>query len=455
MIKTIKWHDYKVLKDLELDFNNHQNNKIFNTIILAGENGTGKSTILNSLATFLNAGTFEPFAEIIYNTDENSYKLYKNEDNPVIHMRQDLNNGGASSKNNNMDRISNDKEDIRYYGVQYSRAKSGFNTAPVRTIMTSQLDDSKYFNDDSDDYTNIKQLIVDIDSQDDKLCHKELMTRKTLKDEEFEPICKMIRFKRAFNNFFENIKFIGIDDENRDEKRIIFEKHGDIISIDELSTGEKQIVFRGAQMLRNMNNIQGGLILIDEPELSMHPKWQEKILKFYKDLFTDVNGNQNVQMIITTHSDYVIKSALEDTNNNLIIILNDNNGTIEPNYIASPCILPIITSAEVNYLAFGICSIDYHAQLYGYLQNKIAHKESTAECSVKHCDDYIAQSQLYNNNYAFQSHYTSPITHHTTTYNTLPTYIRNKIDHPDFKTSFSKSQLESSIEFLRQLCQLP
>ena len=452
MIKTIKWHDYRVLKNLELNFSDLQNNdQIFNTIILAGENGTGKSTILDSIATFLNIGTFEPFEKIIYSIDNKSYTLYKYEGSPITHIRKDLSNGASANKNNDRGEVARDLEDIRYYGVQYSRAKSGFNTNPVRTIMTSQLDDSKYFNDDSDDYTNIKQLIVDIDSQDDKLCRKELKTRKVLNNEEFEPRCKMMRFEKAFNNFFENIKFIGIDDENRDEKRIIFEKHGNIISIDELSTGEKQIVFRGAQMLRNMNNMHGGIVLIDEPELSMHPKWQEKILKFYKDLFTDENGNQTVQMIISTHSDYVIKSALEDINNNLIIILNDDNGVINPNYITSPCILPIITASEVNYLAFGVYSIDYHAQLYGYLQNKIAQTENASECSVKHCDDYIKQSQLYNSNYTFQSQHPK----YGTLYNTLPTYIRNKIDHPDFKNSFTQAQLKLSTEFLRQLCQLP
>ena len=284
MIKTIKWHDYRVLKNLELNFSDLQNNdQIFNTIILAGENGTGKSTILDSIATFLNIGTFEPFEKIIYSIDNKSYTLYKYEGSPITHIRKDLSNGASANKNNDRGEVARDLEDIRYYGVQYSRAKSGFNTNPVRTIMTSQLDDSKYFNDDSDDYTNIKQLIVDIDSQDDKLCRKELKTRKVLNNEEFEPRCKMMRFEKAFNNFFENIKFIGIDDENRDEKRIIFEKHGNIISIDELSTGEKQIVFRGAQMLRNMNNMHGGIVLIDEPELSMHPKWQEKILKFWKE----------------------------------------------------------------------------------------------------------------------------------------------------------------------------
>ena len=85
------------------------------------------------------------------------------------------------------------------------------------------------------------------------------------------------------------------------------------------------------------------------------------------------------------------------------------------------------------------------------MQNKIAQTENASECSVKHCDDYIIQSQLYNSSYTFQSQHPN----YGTLYNTLPTYIRNKIDHPDFKNSFTQAQLQLSTEFLRQLCQLP
>ena len=41
MISKIKWKNHSVLGSLELDFTK-DNGKIYNTIILAGENGTGK-----------------------------------------------------------------------------------------------------------------------------------------------------------------------------------------------------------------------------------------------------------------------------------------------------------------------------------------------------------------------------------------------------------------------------
>ena len=112
------------------------------------------------------------------------------------------------------------------------------------------------------------------------------------------------------------------------EQVVLFRKNGREISIDNLSTGEKQIVFRGATLLRNNGLLHNGYVMIDEPELSMHPKWQERILPFYKNLFSN-NAGQFVQLFLATHSDRVLKSAAEKLEDTLIIILSDNDGLIE------------------------------------------------------------------------------------------------------------------------------
>ena len=65
-----------------------------------------------------------------------------------------------------MDSINNDIFDIRHYGCSYSKARSGFTTDKVKSVTTSQLDSNKYENDSNENFTSIKQLIVDIDTQD-------------------------------------------------------------------------------------------------------------------------------------------------------------------------------------------------------------------------------------------------------------------------------------------------
>ena len=47
----IKWNNHNILGNIELDFIK-PHGSVYDTIILAGENGTGKTTILETLATF-------------------------------------------------------------------------------------------------------------------------------------------------------------------------------------------------------------------------------------------------------------------------------------------------------------------------------------------------------------------------------------------------------------------
>ena len=448
MIKKIRWENHEILGNLELDFLK-QDGTPYNTIILAGENGTGKTTILETLAEFLNLGSIKPFKEIEYIINENPYKIskyYSYEDEYGFHIRKNLNNGAITdvhtNKNNNLQILNSDLEDIRYYGFVYSKARSGFVAGKIKNTSTQQLDSNKYENDENNDFTFLKQLIVNVASQD----NAELMRKfknNELESDFFEKNSKLFRFTKAFNGFFNDIKFKEVDFEDPNELKILFEKNNKEIAIDALSTGEKQIVFRGAYLLRNLKNISNGTVLIDEPELSMHPKWQEKILKYYRDLFTD-NGVQNQQIIIATHSDYVIKSALEDKDNVLIIDLSNNNGNIITRKItSSELVLPTVTAAETNYLVFGIPSPEYHISLYGYLQ----YKSGTLQ-SIKDCDDYIVSCiPTYN-----PKIHKKISGYRTTTYKTLPTYIRNAIDHPLQTNIYTRAELECSIELLRNLC---
>lgn len=51
-----------------------------------------------------------------------------------------------------------------------------------------------------------------------------------------------------------------------------------------------------------------GIVLIDEIELHMHPAWQRKILRVFKNTFP------NIQFIVTTHSPIILSEANEDYN---------------------------------------------------------------------------------------------------------------------------------------------
>lgn len=446
-IRKIKWKNHAVLGDLELDFTNPSSGQPFDTVIFAGENGTGKTSILETLATFLNIGTFEPFDFIEYETNGETYRAIPQTDYADHLTFFDLVNPDGSirkirsDKSNNMQSISADNLDIRNYGCVFSKARADYKTQKIQSTTTKKLDTDKYDVDNEDDFTSLKQLIIDVENQDNSEyveINKGLGTAPK-SWEDFYVTSKIYRFKSAFDNFFGLLKYYKVSDVGS-EKNILFKKNGKSVSIDKLSTGEKQIVFRGIYLLKNSKNLEGATILIDEPELSMHPKWQNNALKYYKDLFFE-GGVQVAQLFFASHSEHVLKESLSDKTNNLVIVLRDDNGIIKAKRVDAPWVLPSITAAETSYLAFDIVSNDYHIELYGWLQDK------KGGLNVKACDNFIKTRPEY-----ISSLHEKPSSHGATTYDTLSTFIRNVIHHPDPTRTFNESELRTSIELLIKLC---
>lgn len=441
-IRKVKWDNHPILKDLELSFVKNDNTA-YESVIIAGENGVGKTSILQTISTFLNKGTFEFFEFIEYEVDGKIYlalpttgdrkSFFRIKDgDEIINVNTDKNHLNPT--------IDNDPKNIRFHGSVFSKARADFKTEKISHTTTKELDTDKYDIDESDNFTQLKQLIVDIENQDNSeysnLNRNLGPNPKTWDD--FYNTSKMFRFTNAFNNFFDYLKYEKVSDING-EKTILFKKGAASINIDNLSTGEKQIVFRGSYLLKNINKLEGAIIMIDEPEISMHPKWQRKILDYYKTLFTNDSGNLISQLFFSTHSEHVINNALQDKNENIVIVINISGA----HKIDAPSILPSITFAETNYLAFGIETNDYHIELYGYYQQK---KSLT---SIKDTDNMIKTET----NYDVVKHrktYNHP--NGRTTYETLPTYIRNVIDHPDAIHSYSEEELRESIRFLIDIC---
>ncbi|PWW30826.1 AAA family ATPase [Chryseobacterium sp. AG844] len=451
-IRKVKWKGHPILGDLELDFLKPDNTP-FDVVVFAGENGVGKTSILETIATFVNLGSFEFFEFIEYETEgkivravptdseiNTFYNLIDGESTTTIYAGK-----GRVHKESDENPLT-----ISYNGGVFSKARADFKTEKIQSTTVKQLDVEKFDNDQEEDFTSLKQLLVDIDNQDNAIyarLNRDRGENNPLNWKEFYPTSKTFRFSKAFDDFFPNMKYEKADDVDG-EKTILFKKNGKSISIDNLSTGEKQIVFRGTYLLRNIKNLTKALIFIDEPELSMHPKWQKNILEYYENLFTTDNI-LNSQMFFSTHSEHVLNSALNKKENHIIIILEDTQGTIESKKINAPSVLPSITTAETNYVAFDIISNDYHIELYGYLQEKFQLRK------VKDTDEYIVNQTQFYNPAIHQKVYTYNHSRGTTTYNSLSTYIRNCIDHPDQIHSYSEAEIKTSIKLLIELCQQP
>lgn len=443
-IRKVKWANHPILGNLELDFVNPVTNKPYSTIVLAGENGTGKTTILETLNTFLSIGSFEPFDGIEYEVEDKRYILTPSNipsSLKTFFTRYDVENNTSenihSDKNHSPDSIHSDNKDPRSYGSVFSRPRADYKTSKIESVKTNELDKNKYDSDKDDNFTSLKQLIVDVQNQDNEQ-YRDINDKRNQQGQapmstaDFEPVSKIYRFKSAFNGFFETIKYKKVGNASG-EKVVIFEKHGIEIPIDVLSTGEKQVVFRGAYLLRNINILQNSTIMIDEPELSMHPLWQKKILQYYKNLFTDANSNQTAQLFFASHSEAVISEALKDLDKTKVIVLKrDGNGQVSANCIGTPAVLPYTMAAEVNYQAFELVSTDYHNALYGYIE---------AEGWKNNFD---AQYQKINYVKLNPNGTTSNLQ------KTLTEKIRHIIHHPENRyNSYTQEELKESIERMR------
>lgn len=369
------WENHPILGNFTLNLTK-PDGTLYNTIVIAGENGTGKTTILKNLADFCDFKTVQGLknVEALGPRGKSSieYRML-GQATPAgvkIHYEDGSTEDMDSARETYNNKIGSYTNDPRNDGFAYSTAEAIYNVNRIDTIKASSLDmlnmkeGYKPLNPQQ-----LKQLLIDIAFQDanDYQNKGEAQPSSANSFTDFEPSSRKYRFKKAFNDFFENtLKFENIISHNG-EYDVVFSKYGHSISIGALSTGESQIVFRGGDLLRNSNQISNGVVFIDEPEISMHPTWQKKILSYYKGLFT-TNGVQTAQLVIATHSEGVLESALRDPETLIIKLAHRPDGTIIQGEVDRPSVLNYTASAETNFQCFGTASTDYHNALYGYIE---------------------------------------------------------------------------------------
>ncbi|MCX2431115.1 AAA family ATPase [Pedobacter sp. GR22-10] len=103
-----------------------------------------------------------------------------------------------------------------------------------------------------------------------------------------------ITFLTEVNSLFQN-KQVFINEKN---ELLIKTKSGKIFSLLQLSSGEKQLLIILGESLLQEN--QNHIYIADEPELSLHVEWQERLVSSLK------NINQNSQIIFATHSPDIV-----------------------------------------------------------------------------------------------------------------------------------------------------
>ena len=106
----------------------------------------------------------------------------------------------------------------------------------------------------------------------------------------------IIVFKDIVNDIFIN-KTLTISDAG---KIGIYMQNGTALQLQKLSSGEKQILIMFYILL--FHTEPESIVILDEPEISLHVSWQQKL----GSVFQDICRTRGIQMIVATHSPQVI-----------------------------------------------------------------------------------------------------------------------------------------------------
>lgn len=186
-----------------------------------------------------------------------------------------------------------------------------------------------------------------------------------------------------------------------------------------------------------LNNLNEGLIIIENPEIYLHPLAQMKLMEFLNFI------GKFTQLIIETHSEYVLKYAIEKkSKRNQICIFrkDDKNGTKIKYLKHNEFKLIPYTYSELLLYAFNIYTAELHILLFSKMQ------EISGKFYIKDFDTYLL------NRYGDIPKKRRK--HNNTIYVTLPVFIRNCIDHPEQKNdngrkyTYTNDELKKSIDFM-------
>ncbi|MFZ2969453.1 MAG: AAA family ATPase [Sulfuricurvum sp.] len=273
-IKKLYIQKHKVFEEFTINLED-TNSLPLPIVVIAGINGSGKTTLLEYMKNF---------AQIIEKQDTNKSTVEFTMNNTSMKLNYlnatELKMIGAAQVKRDTSEKKSYEENIGYFST-------------------------------SENLTNLKEFITEYLEQ------KVWAEQMNVADAYHE-------LQEKINSIFEELDLAITFDQikKEDKETIIFFKNekGERFSIDDISTGEKTLLSKVLYLyLKEINN---KVILIDEPELSLHPAWQNRVLKLYENFAI----KNNCQIIIATHSPHIIGSA---KNESIRVLQKNREGKME------------------------------------------------------------------------------------------------------------------------------
>lgn len=308
--------------------------------VLVGKNGSGKSTLLNLIDLTLNASDyaekgsplnnkFKSVKVTLNNGMSATSKVESGKEHEAL-MLQAINN---ALKNENSQFSPDDLEKLQ---ATLEAMTSNVNSVQVNKSFMSGKSDFLVFDAENDKQKNIlvenvnlefistfDMLMLSKEEQDeyggeiysqlDIMIRKEISKLSNLILRLTNQSSREYSLSLTKERNLTNIRDINLSNVNKfvteinkllspESKQVVISDDGQVqilyqnnlIQSDELSSGEKQLLLIFLRVLNSTD--KPSIIILDEPEISMHLSWQEKLLESLRAI------HPNSQIIVVSHS---------------------------------------------------------------------------------------------------------------------------------------------------------
>jgi predicted ATP-binding protein involved in virulence len=314
-IRSLRLKNIGVFEDETISFPEKQDKDMAEIHILTGQNGTGKTTILQALA--------ELTPKMLHLLDLSSFKI----DKKILRKFKYLN----SSSYAQLIDSCNYEYNLNYHGdfhgdfSEFSSpldlldtlhnvafAYSGYrfiehqeNISIKEKENYNPLENALAFNkkNDANDY-----------SLNEWLANKMAQRNSAFFEGNQTEVEKYSRGIETLKQIIEQIIEIPIDFKFKNEKlKVVAVKQGQELDFDLLPDGLRSIISWLGDLIMRMDALKWKddlqiferefILFLDEIEVHLHPSWQRKILPVVQKLF------KNAQIFITTHSPFIVNSV--------------------------------------------------------------------------------------------------------------------------------------------------
>ncbi len=421
--------------------------------VVVGENGCGKSTIMEAIALTLLEYKADSFnindmndpnieTEITIHAD-NTFKVKGTFPNTEFEARGFKFIGKTRERNNKNKLLSLTMTDQLYISIDAEKPKPGspdlrvsvtnsFGTKRSNELDVLYLDKNRLYQTRAGIYnlTRFDRIMDDFNFQYYKK-NENIENLNTILNDKIKKGLENKFLEEAINKFYDisgySIKLDFIDNylPFKNANFVVETESNLQVNLSSLGSGYEMIFSLIYSYYMSKQNGKKLIILIDEPELHLHPKLQEKFVDFILEVSRDS------QVILTTHSPLLIKQLSYNENIKNIILKKDKKiKEFEERKLS------YISSNETNYLAFELPTEEYHNELYEELKMKFGE-----EMGIKKFDkEFFIKIKNEKALYRWKNEENQVSLH---------TFIRNQIHHRKENGIVSIENLKESIEKMR------